>query len=178
MEAPLLAEASELATLIEFPADDPNLVLALKRASARFQGPGGIGYPLHFQEAETIRLDGTGTRALFLPAAPVEAVTVSIDGHPVTDYQIRHRNGILRRNVPWPNGLENIEVTYSHGYRQIPADVQDAVLEHAVTLALVYSHIQQEGAGGTQTTYGAAATVGTTQKWVETVNAYRLKDRT
>lgn len=177
MEAPLLAEPADLATLTALPETDPNLALALKRASARFQGPGGIGYPLHY-ETETIRLDGTGTHVLFLPAAPVDTITVTLDGQVLTDYVISRRNGILRRREVWPNGLENIEVTYAHGYQDIPEDVQDAVLEHATTLAMVYAHVQQESGGGTQVTYGAAATVGTTQKWVETVEAYRLKGRT
>lgn len=179
MEPPLLAEPEELATLTNLSATDANLALALKRASARFQGPGGVGYQLHYQENDTIHLDGTGSRVLLLPAVPIEHLTVAIDGKPVSDWALATRNGVLYRDGGiWPAGLENIEITYSHGYRQIPGDIQDAVLEHATTLAMVYAHVQQESAGGTQVSYGAAATVGTTQKWVETVNAYRLRDRT
>ena len=74
----------------------------------------------------------------------------------------------------FPEGLGNVKVTYDHGWAEIPGDVQDAVLEHAATLARVLAHLQQNSAGSTQESYGQAAMVGTTAKWADTVARYSL----
>jgi hypothetical protein len=179
---PPLATLDDLKAAIRDPESftDTDLNLALKRASGRFRGQ--VRHPVSLVENDQIVLDGTGTRTLQLPAAPITDITVTLAGRLLEegpDFEVSRRNGILRRAGGrfWPDGLENVAVTYTHGYDPIPDDVADAVLEHATTLAMVYAHIQQEGAGSVQATYGAAATVGTTQKWADAVENYRLKGR-
>jgi hypothetical protein len=174
----LLAALTDLKTLLDGePVSDAALTLALQRASDRFRGL--VGHPVHLVTAERIWLGGDGTAVLLLPAAPVTDITVTVDGRQLTpaDFEIARRHGILRRKggQAWPRGLDNIEIVYSHGYETIPGMIADAVLEHAATLALVHAHVQQESAGSISASYGAAATIGTTQKWADAVNAYRLR---
>lgn len=177
---PLLASPEDLATQLDVELSDANLQLAIRRASNRFRGE--TQNPVHLVEGDVAELNGNGTNRLLLPAAPVVGdVVVRIDGVDVSDrVRVDRKAGILKlRGGVFPDDYGNVEVTYSHGYPvdDIPGDIEDVVLEHAATLAMVLAHIAQEGAGGVQATYGAAATVGRTQKWADTVARYSLKDR-
>lgn len=135
---------------------------------------------MHRVVDDLVRRNGTGTDTLFLPAIPAQVSEVKIDGVllAATAYQVDETAGIIRRTDGWfPDGLGNVTVKYSHGWVEIPGDIQDAVLEHAATVALVQAHLQQNSAGSTQESYGAAALVGTTAKWTATVDRYKLGDR-
>jgi hypothetical protein len=170
------------------PANSPKIELAARRATDRFLGE--IDRDLH-QRTETVLLNGTGTRTLLLPGAPVATIALVVVAGaayaPYTDaatagpttYQADLRAGILRAvGGTWPEGLGNIAVTYTHGFAgidDVPGDIQDAVLEHATTIALVLAHLQQESGGSTAATYGQTALVGTTAKWVQAVEKYKLQ---
>lgn len=158
------------------PASNPKLALALSRASNRFRD--AVGYPVHQVTDEVILLDGDGTTALHLPAAPVQTIAVSLDGVPLVErvgFQISRRNGVLRRiGGVWPDGLENIEITYSHGWATIPGGIMDAVLEQGQVQATILAGVQTQSAGPYGVTYGAQATVGVTQKWTDAVAKYSL----
>lgn len=92
-----------------------------------------------------------------------------------TDYEVDQDAGIMRRlGGFWPDGLGRIRVNYSHGWAEVPGGIQDAVLEHATTIAMVEAHLQQNSAGSTQESYGAAALIGTTAKWQSAVDKYRI----
>lgn len=180
MPEPYLAKAKDLSTLTGLPENDAELLLGLQRASNRFRGD--VGYPVHRVANDVVRLNGSGTRTLLLPAFPVDVHTVSVDGEPLvyrTDYSVDARYGILRRRngLVWPEDLGSVEVTYSHGWEAVPGDVEDAVLEHAATITMVLVHVQQNSAGSTQESYGAAAMVGTTAKWSAAVAKYSAESR-
>lgn len=173
-----LAESSELATLTRLPANDPELLLGLKRASDRFRG--AVGFPVHRVTGDTAELNGNGTSTLLLPALAVDVHSVSVDGQllPATSYSVDKSAGILRRkDGVWPDDLGNVVVGYDHGWESIPGDIQDAVLEHAATVALVLTHLQQNSAGSVQESYGAAAMVGITAKWADAVARYSVGGR-
>jgi hypothetical protein len=181
MAEPYLAAAAALATVTGLPETSHKLLLALDRASERFRD--AVGHPVTLVEDETIILDGVGGELLLLPAAPVtELTSVKVRGTVVTDYEASLRAGTLRRTpttgggmaAEWPDGLGNIEVTYSHGNAVVPGGIQDAVLEHAATLLLAPIGVQQETAGSQSITWGLQATTGVTQKWEEAVARYRL----
>lgn len=178
---PLLARVEDLETMTqEVETTAAERLLAIRRASGRFRGETENHVTL--VEADVVLLDGNGTNKLLLPAAPVVGdVVVKVDGVDVSaEVRVSRKNGILRRiGDYWPCDYENVEVTYSHGYPEadIPADIQDAVLEHAATMLLTHAHLAQEGAGGVQATYGPSAMVGRTQKWSDAVARYTLKDR-
>lgn len=174
-----LATIKDLAILTRLPETSPELELGLRRASDRFRGD--VGYPVHRVAGDTVVLNGSGTRTLLLPAFPVDIHTVDIDGEQLTrpaDYRVDQRNGILRRvGGIWPDALGNVTVEYSHGWEDVPGDVQDAVLEHAATITMVLVHLQQNSAGSAQESYGAAAMVGTTAKWSAAVAKYSAEAR-
>lgn len=128
----LLADPSDLATRSGLAVNDPRLIDALKRLSARFRGETNNHVTL--VEDDVYHASGRGRSDLPLPQAPIVGdVEVRIGGKlvPASDYQVGRRAGVLRHNHRWPDGLENIEVTYSHGHATVPPDIQDAVLEMA-----------------------------------------------
>ncbi len=172
MPAPYLATVEQLATLTGLPTTSPKLLLALDRASNRFRD--AVGHPVHLVTDDVIWLDGDGTDTLLLPAAPFTTISVEVDGAPVTDYKPARRSGILRRAGGWPDGLENIEVTYTHGYATIPGGIVDAVLEQAEMQAMVAGYVESEAAINQSVKYGQQATVGVTQRWTDAVEKYSL----
>jgi len=82
---------------------------------------------------DEVVFDGNGNRILFLPQRPVTNVSeVTVDGDVWTvgtDYEWSERRGTLhaidRRR--WPTGQRNVTVTYSHGYAELPVDLQALV---------------------------------------------------
>ena len=171
--APLLADPGRLARIVGLGEDDPSLLDALQRATGRFQE--AVGHLVVLTTDDTVELDGEGGQTLILPAFPVANLAVSINGTPVTDYQVDKRRGILRRPAGWPDGLGNIQVTYDHGFAIIPEAIADAVLEAAQVTLTANPAIQTRAVGISSVTFGTAATVGTTQKWADAVAAYRRR---
>lgn len=121
-------------------------------------------------------LTGNGGRSLGLPAYGETVHSVVVNGTLVAadTYRLdKQTNSLVRRGgAYWPDHAE-IQVDYDHGWVDIPEDIQDAVLEHAATIGSILIHVQQESATSVSTTYGQTATVGTTQKWVDTVDRYK-----
>lgn len=172
-----LATPEDLAVLVRKSNTDPKIRLALRRASGRFRD--AVGYPVSKTEDDILVRLGDGTDSLFLKGAPVHAVSVSIGGTviPPENYAIDAEAGILYGLTGnWPTRVP-ITITYTHGYETIPDGIVDAVLEHATTICMAMAHVQQETAGTNNASYMVAATVGTTQKWVDTVLTYRLRGR-
>jgi hypothetical protein len=173
MPTPYLATPADLATLTRLSETSPELLLALERASNRFRA--AVGHPVHLIEDDTVLLDGDGGITLLLPGTPCTDISVKVDGVTVTDYSISAAAGVLRRTTgAWPDGLGNIEVTFTHGWADIPGAIQDAVLEQAAVQALVPIGVQSESAIGQSVTYGLQSTIGVTQKWTDAVDRYRL----
>jgi hypothetical protein len=76
------------------------------------------------QVTSVVTLEGSGGR-LHLPGKPVTAVSaVSIDGVAVSDWKLL--SGALARSCGFPDGSE-VEVTYTHGLAEVPADIVDLV---------------------------------------------------
>lgn len=84
-------------------------------------------------ETETAWLESQSyTTTLFLPQLPVVSVaSVALDGQTLTettDYKVDSRLGALVRvGGCWPCGALRIAVEYTHGYTDIPEDVQSVV---------------------------------------------------
>lgn len=172
-QLPALASAEDLATLTGAVPTDPKLLLALRRASDRFRGD--VRHPVSLVTDDVVLLDGNGTRSLFLPAAPIVGTpTVTIDGDLVTDFRPSVKNGILRRDVCWPDTLGSIQVIYTHGYNDVPGDISDAVLEQAEVQYSVLAGVAQMSLGSQSFAFGTQATVGVTQRWSDAVQKYVL----
>jgi hypothetical protein len=94
---------------------------------------------LDLEDAEDIKVDGTGTDALLLPEHPVLAVGAITDGTTVlvenTDWVLNPRTGIVYRlnDLVWTRGRQNISVTYTHGYSidDVPEAVRLVTLQVA-----------------------------------------------
>lgn len=98
---------------------------------------------LDAEEADEIKVDGTGTDALLLPEHPVVAVvSVSIgDDDPLVeddDYVVHPYTGIVFRlnGFSWPRGRQNISVTYTHGYEEdeVPQTIRLVALQVAARI--------------------------------------------
>ncbi|WEV72147.1 hypothetical protein [Bifidobacterium sp. ESL0790] len=158
------------------PADNPKLLLALRRSTDRFVG--GTGWNPLAVEHDRITLNGDGTQTLLLPAMHLTGIDgVTVDGTDVDDWQADRGAGILRRDARWPYGLGNITVTCTHGWSTTPGDIADAVLEQAEIQYRALAGLQSYALGGRSVTFGASATVGVTQKWTETIERYSLGGR-
>jgi hypothetical protein len=98
---------------------------------------------------DTVKLDGTGTDALLLPQVPVSAAgTVVVNGGTLSatlDYTCTSDGVLIRTDGTatlstwsqgwgptafWPQGRQNISVTYDHGYSggTVPADIRVVAL--------------------------------------------------
>lgn len=122
-------------------------------------------------------LSGTGSPSIFLPSLAVTAVTaVSVtfpDGY-VYDAQIGEgldvswrENGELRWLptasrpwIYWPEGLDNIQVTYSGGYNPIPADLTAALNSLSSRMPTIQSGLTSAKIGTAAMTYAAPLAAG------------------
>jgi hypothetical protein len=130
--------------------------------------------------SETIRLDGTGTDTLLLPQAPVSAAgTVVVNGGTLdnNEYTLRADGALIRiytgtdgtatwsswATSPcsyWPQGRQNVSVTYDHGYAAgtlVPDDVRMVAMMIASRLA-VQGVDQSRRVGQSQVTYAVSST--------------------
>ena len=150
---------------------DQSIADALTAATGRFVD--AIGYDPRLVTADTVTRNGHGGQTLILPAFPIANVTVTIDGQPVTDIQVDADSGIIRRVAGWPDGLGRIQVTYDHGHATIPDGITAAINEAALIDLTTNPAVQTRALGISSVTFGAAATVGTTQKWADEVAKWR-----
>jgi len=98
-----------------------------------------------FQERSTTeKLDGTG-RSTIMVNAPIIEITEIKQGNTVVDpdqYRIQRSDqqginaGIIEHRTVWARGWNNIEITYSHGFQEVPRDVvsvvEGIVVDHLV----------------------------------------------
>lgn len=89
-----------------------------------------VGQRLNYDALDVVLLNGNGRSSLILPQVPVvEVAEVVMDDVVLatTDYYVT-RSGVLSRrtlNDVWSVGVQNILVTYSHGYAVNESDVED-----------------------------------------------------
>lgn len=111
-------------------ADVPRVDMAIKLAAAYVQRR--TGQRIELVEDDEVMLDGNGNHLLFVPEIPlVDVVELVVDGETWiegTDFDYSTRRGTLvalgRR---WPLGQRNVLLTYSHGYAEMPVDIQAVV---------------------------------------------------
>lgn len=179
-------DAAALARAMNKQPTDPDVLALLRAATTRFINQ--LGYRLDYQDDAEIWLSGDGGPMLALPAAPIhgdpvvlidgyqEALPIARDRYHRAGYQIARRSGILWLNSGWPEGLENIHITYAHGYDPIPADVQQAVTEAAI-LATKPAGVSRISTGDESIDFiNRLAEGGTTATWAAAIDAYRLSN--
>jgi hypothetical protein len=106
----------------------------------------------------TVLLDGSGTDALLLPNVPVEAVTeVKLAGEAVTEYLVASAGMLLRKSPGiWTEGRGNVEVKYTFGYAQVPAEIRMLALTLAAR-SYVQGIVTVAQVGMTNTTFATDA---------------------
>ncbi|GAA3384494.1 mobile element protein [Streptomyces racemochromogenes] len=176
MTADYLADPEELAVWLPVGADDPKLLVALSAASRRFRG--AVRHPVSLVAAETIVLDGSGALSLLLPAAPVtDVASVTVDGQTLTagtDYTWSADGYLHRMGCAWPSTLRSVTVVYSHGYADIPGDIQEVVIDQARAMYAILPGVQQQTVGAQSVTFGVQAATGVTAQWAAAVERYQL----
>jgi hypothetical protein len=173
-----LADPAELATWLGRDEDDPKLLAALRAASRRFRG--AVGHLVTLVTDEVVTLDGNGRESLLLPVWPTVAVAgVLLDGQEVvdgTDFAWSDA-GMLRRlgGERWPDRLRCVQVTYTHGWTDVPEDIQEAVIDQARTIFTVRPGLQTMQTGGQTLTFGATAATGVTDQWARAVDRHKVR---
>lgn len=169
----LLCDISLLASSLNLKADDPDLLWAARRASDRFRGEVGWGINT---STDTLILDPPVGETLLLPVFNPSWVRVEVDDVEDKSVEFSPRTGALRRRGGWGTRLGSIGVSVTHGFDDIPGDIQDAVAEQAaVTYAVAAAPgVQQITQGSRSMSFSATSATGVTQKWSRTVEKYRL----
>lgn len=105
---------------------------------------------------ETITLDGTGNRHLWLPSLFVTDVTAIVDeGTTLTteDYDWSESGYLERRSGYWSIRPRQIQVTLKHGLEDIPADVVGVAVGLAARAAVSPAGVRREAAGAVSLEY-------------------------
>lgn len=169
-----LADPEELAVWLRVPADDLLLLASLRLASRRFRG--AVRHEVTLVEDDVVTLDGNGRESVLLPVWPTTAVSaVLLDGEELvegTDYSWSEA-GILRRLgcQRWPDKLRCIEVTYSHGWSEIPTDISDAVIEQARAGYALRPGVKSSAVGGQSVVFEP----GVTGEWSAAVERHQVQ---
>ena len=83
---------------------------------------------ISYVEDDTVTLDG-GNHILFLTELPIVEVTEVVEGGTTltetTDYIVGRHGMLYRVGRLWCHGIQNVSVTYSHGYATIPQIITD-----------------------------------------------------
>jgi hypothetical protein len=128
---------------------------------------------------DEVVLDGNGRKSVLLPVWPTTAVaSVTLDGELLvehTDYEWSGA-GILRRLCAlWPDRLRCLTVTYSHGWAEVPKDIQEAVIDQARSMDTVVPGLQSKTVGAQSVTFGAQAAIGVTSQWSAAVDRHKVR---
>lgn len=172
----LLATRDELALLLELETSEvpqARAELLLKLASAEVRAY--TGNLFDFVENDEVLVNGSGSRVLLLPEAPVRAVTEVLEAAGRTTETVLA--GPLAASPVWEwdedGVLERIDggvfarrrrfysVTYDHGFDVVPDEVKGIVLQVAARAFLNPEGLKQETLGRySYTLAGEAAGVG------------------
>lgn len=166
MPDPFIASEDLVAYLGRGTAGDPGMIIACDAACDVVR----TFTEQDFNEGtSTVVLDGTGTDCVLLPQRPVtNAGTVNVAGSSITDYVVADNGRLIRQDasspasvvaLTWPEGRQNVEVTYDHGYSDddIPRDVRMVALSLAARL-IVQGPAIREQIGDRVVQYAGAAT--------------------
>lgn len=114
------------------PADRLFLAEALKAATARIRNY--CGWHIATEQSDTLVLDESRGRVLYLPTLKLSSIdSMTIDGTAVvfeTDALQWDQGGRMWR-PSWSPNYRGVQLTITHGYAEVPADLVDLTLELA-----------------------------------------------
>lgn len=128
--------ATELADpgqLTQWRDSDPTLLLAAAEAAVRAY----CGWHIAPQRTEDVVVNGNGSTVLPLPTMHLADVhTITEAGQPVVLDAVQWSTaGYLFRTAPWTAALRGVTVNITHGYDEVPPEVQAVVLSVAARAA-------------------------------------------
>lgn len=178
-----MASAEEFAAETGSEIDSERADTLLQLATAAIQGY--CAQTFFYVADDEVVLDGMGFRTLLLPEMPVVDVSeVTEDAVALTegtDY-VWYRNGSLIRGgygPPWGSAIwspdrQNVLVTYSHGYLDIPLDLKLACIQVAQNLTgVVQGDVVSKSIGTLSVTYAQTSSAIASQQAV--LGLYRMR---
>lgn len=116
--------------LIVADEDVSRVDMAIKLAAAYVRRR--TGQQITLVTDDELVVDGTGDPLIFLPERPVVGISsVEVDGdvwEQGDDFDWSERRGkLVALGGSWPAGWRNVAITYSHGYAELPMDIQGLV---------------------------------------------------
>jgi hypothetical protein len=185
MPDPFIAPTDLVAYLGRGTITDPGMLIATDAACDICRDIAEQTFNL---STSTVTLDGTGTDALLLPELPVTAAgTVTVAGGTISDYVVNTRLGMLVRKrtgtdvdytnacrtLIWPEGRQNVVVTYQHGYADadLPRSVRMVAL--AIASRLVVQGVATEESNGPVSVQYAAPSTDLTAGELRILQKYR-----
>lgn len=116
----------DVADFLQIEVDEPSCERAIAEATAAIQNYTRQTLYQVIDDVLTLDVD-EGQVKLFLPQLPVTSVDQVVEDGDVLvvtdDYKLG-RSGILHRvGSYWYPGVQTVEVTYTHGYEDIPPDI-------------------------------------------------------
>lgn len=125
-----------------------------------------VGIDTFLTTTRTEYYDGNGTKYLFLKYKPVNSIASIYDDTDwewdgdsliaATDYRIVGNRFVVLKDDIFTTGDQNIKITYSSGYSEIPGDVKQACIEEIV---FAYENANQHRIGLIQKTIDGAGSV-------------------
>lgn len=110
---------------------------------------------------ETLVRDGTAATVLHLPSLYVTDVEyVKMLDNELTDYEWTER-GLLRRSPAWPGCWRSVEVKFTHGYPDVPAELAGVATQLGRRSLANPDGIRQETIRSYSVTYGAESSTDT-----------------
>jgi hypothetical protein len=147
---PDFAEASDLT---DYRAGDPATIIAQAQGAIRRY----CGWHIAPSVIETITLDGSGSRSLWLPSLHVtDIVSVTDEGTQVAadDYDWSQTGYIHRRYSCWTSRPRQIVVELIHGYDNIPPELIGVAVSLASRRASSPGGYKRETAGPFSVEFG------------------------
>lgn len=146
------AVAADLALLLGQTFDETatqRAQLLLDLASGRIDNV--AGQTLSQVADEAITVDGTGSDLIVLPAWPVTVIsTVTADAIVLVeggDYEWSAAGLLWRLDGTWPAAPRSVQVTYTHGYAEVPEVIRSVALNVAAVWWANPSRKQSENIG-------------------------------
>lgn len=129
----MLATVAELEATLAYDVDADRAQQILLECSALVAGE---CFRVQFEQSvdDEVKLRGTWDRFLHLPRGPVESVTsAEVDGDEVDDFTllVDGNQAWLVRDRSWGGPEVQVDVVYTHGYEDVPDDVNAFVLAFA-----------------------------------------------
>lgn len=147
--APELADTDQLTT---YRAGDPALLLAAAEATVRSYCRWHIA-PARVDDEVTV--DGSGSPVLALPTLHLSGVTsITEDTVPVDAAGVQWSTaGYLYRPTPWTTKLRGVTATITHGYPEVPVEVQAVVLAVAARAVVSPDGVVRQSVGSVSVTF-------------------------